>query len=281
MFGQGLQGFLGDSSVSGHQEGVQGFQNGDFSTQASPDRTQFQTDDASTDNAQALRYRLEFQGACGIDDDVLVDRSRRNVDRTRAGSQNHILGFDDFGGAVSLGDFDFLASQQFAVALDRSNAVGLEQGGNAAGQVLDDASLAANHRGDVHFDFAGGDTVDVEALFGFLVLPGAVQQRLGRNATHVQAGTAEGQFAFAVSVLLDTGSAQTELRGLDSSYVAARTCANHYHVEFLGHKRFLLASSHKLQAARRPASEVKPVACSLQLFFRCPAADEPGLPAGS
>lgn len=64
--------------------------------------------------------------------------------------------------------------------------------------------------------------MDVEAFFGFLVLPGAVQQRLGRNATHVQAGAAKGQFALTVSVLLDTGSAQTGCAALDGSYVAAK-----------------------------------------------------------
>ena len=149
---------------------------------------------------------MEFQGAGRIDDDVLINRSRWNVDRTRTWSQDHVFGFDDFNRAVWLGDFDFLASQQFAVALDRSNAVGLEQGGNAGGQAFDDVGFTANHRWDVHGDASVVDTVEREAVLGFVEFPGAVQQRLGRNAAHVQAGTAQGQFAFLVGVLFDAGS---------------------------------------------------------------------------
>ncbi|MNF82019.1 hypothetical protein D3C81_1641950 [compost metagenome] len=147
------------------------------------------------------------------------------------------------------------------MALDRSNAVGLEQGGNAAGQVLDDASLAANHRSDVHFDFASRDTVNVEAFFRFLVFPGTVEQRLGRNAAHVQAGAAQGLLAFSVGVLLDAGSGQTQLRRLDGSHVATRASTDHYYVKFLRHSKILFfAASVKPQASSQTA-----VTRSLQL----------------
>ncbi|MNG12242.1 hypothetical protein D3C84_958410 [compost metagenome] len=73
-----------------------------------------------------------------------------------------------------------------------------------------------------------------------MVLPGAVQQRLGRNATDVQAGTAEGDLALFVLVLLDAGGLQTELRRFDGGHIAARAGTDDYHVEFLGHNVFLL-----------------------------------------
>ncbi len=114
----------------------------------------------------------------------------------------------------------FLPASSLPWPWGRSNAVGLEQSGNATGQVLDDASLAANHRWRRPSSLsASGDTVDVEALFGFLVLPGAVQQRLGRNATHVQAGAAQGQLALGVSVYFRyRQSLQTKLGSLDGSH---------------------------------------------------------------
>ncbi|MNF62684.1 hypothetical protein D3C84_443680 [compost metagenome] len=208
-----------------------------MSTQARPYRTQFQADNAGTDNAQALRHGLEFQGAGGVDDDFLVDRSWRDVDRARTGCQDHVFGFDHFDSAVRLGDFDFLAGQQLAVALDRSDAVGLEQGGDAAGQVFHDVGLATDHGRYIHGHACVADTVDFEAVFGFVEFPGAVQQRLGRNATDVQAGTAQGQLALSIGVFLDASGRQTELSCLDSCYIAARARTDHYYVKFLRHSK--------------------------------------------
>ena len=211
--------------------------------QARPDRTQFQADDASADHTQALGHCLEFKGAGGIHDHVLVDRSRWNVDRTRTWSQDHVFGFDHFDRAVRLGDFDLLAGQQLAVALDRSDAIGLEQGGDTAGQAFDDVGLAADHGRYVHAHAGVADTVDGKAVLGLVEFPGTVQQSLGRNATDVQASTAEGQLALLVGVLLDAGSRQTKLCGLDGGNITTWARTNHYHVEFLSHKRFLLAAS--------------------------------------
>ncbi|MNP18380.1 hypothetical protein D3C76_1108630 [compost metagenome] len=126
------------------------------------------------------------------------------------------------------------------MAFQQGHAVGLEQGGHAAGQVLDDGVLAANHRRDVDADALGFDAVDFEAFVSLMVLVGAVQQRLGRNAADVQAGAAQSGLAFLVLVLLDAGGLETELGCLDGGNVAAGARTNHYHVEFLGHNSFLL-----------------------------------------
>ena len=64
-----------------------------------------------------------------IDDDFLVNRRWRNVDRTRTRSQDHMIRFNDFDSAIGCGQFNFLAGQQFAVALQRGHAVGFEQAG--------------------------------------------------------------------------------------------------------------------------------------------------------
>src|SRR5690606_27468682 len=217
-------------------------QNSDLSAQTRPYRTQFQADHASADNAQTLWNLLGLQGTGGVDDDFLIDRSRRNVDRTRTRSQDHVVRFDDFNGAISGGQFHFLAGQQFAVALQGGHAIGLEQAGNAAGQAFDDGGLATHHGWNVHGHVGSRDAVDRETILGFVEFPGAVQQRLGRNATYVQASTAEGQFALLVLIFLDAGSLETKLRGLDGGYITARASANHYQVEFLGHNKEFLFS---------------------------------------
>ncbi len=108
LLGQGFQRFFGHCGVGSQQERVQGFQHGHFGTQAGPDRTQLQADHAGADCAQTLRHSLEFQGAGRIDDHVLVNRGRWNVDWTRTWRQDHVFGFDDFYRTVWLGDFNFL-----------------------------------------------------------------------------------------------------------------------------------------------------------------------------
>src|SRR5690606_32730058 len=240
LLAEDLQGFLGDLLVGGGEELVHGLQHGHFGTQTGPDRTQLQTDDAGADHAQLLRHGLEFQGASGVDDHILVDRGRRDVHRAGTGGEDHVLGLDDLGLAVQAGDFNLLAGQQLAVAFQQGDAVGLEQAGDAAGQVLDDGVLARDHLRHIEGDALGLGAVHFEAFVGLMVLVGAVQQRLRRNAADVQAGAAEGDLAVLVLVLLDAGGLQAELRRLDGGHVAPWARANHYHVEFLGHNSFLL-----------------------------------------
>ncbi|MCY1177833.1 hypothetical protein D9M73_181570 [compost metagenome] len=180
---------------------------------------------------------MEFQSASRIDDHILVNRSWRNVDRTRTWCQDDVFGFDDFYRAIRLGDFDFLAGQQLAVTLDGGHTVGFEQGRNAGGQAFDDVGFTADHRWHVHGHASVIDTVDRETVLGFVEFPRTVQQGLGWNAADVQAGTAQSQFAFLVGVLLDAGGRKTQLGGLDGSHVAARARADHYYVKFLRHSK--------------------------------------------
>ena len=126
------------------------------------------------------------------------------------------------------------------MAFEGGHAVGLEQGSDAAGQVLDDVGLARNHRRNVDGDALGFDTMDFEGLFGLMVLVGAVQQRLGRDAANVQAGTAERHLAFLADVLLDAGGLQAQLGSADGGNVTAGAGTNHYHVEFLAHISILI-----------------------------------------
>ncbi|MNN17896.1 hypothetical protein D3C81_1310930 [compost metagenome] len=143
------------------------------------------------------------------------------------------------------------------MTLDRGHTVGFEQGRNAGGQAFDDVGFTADHRWHVHGHASVIDTVDRETVLGFVEFPRAVQQGLGWNAADVQASTAQSQFAFLVGVLLDAGSAEAQLSGLDGSHVTARARADHYYVKFLRHVKEssfsfkLQAISHKLEAPTR------------------------------
>src|SRR5690606_32063089 len=191
LLGQYLEGFLGDLLIGSRQELVHRFDDGHFGTEACPDRTQFETDDTRADDAQASRNALEIQRTGGVDDDLLIDRRRRNIHRLGAGSQDDVLGGQRLGAAIELGDFHLLAGQQLAVAFENGHAIGLQQRRNAAGEVLNDLVLARDHGRHVHLDIAGANAMDVEALVGFVELVGAVEQRLGGDATHVQASAAQ------------------------------------------------------------------------------------------
>src|SRR5690606_10098264 len=127
LLGKHLEGFLGNLLIGSRQELVHCLNNGNFGTQARPYRAEFEANDTCTDHAQTRRNGLEVQCTSGIDDDLLIDRSRRNVDWLGAGCENDVRGRQGLSAAVELGDFDLLAGQQLAVAFENGHAVGLEQ----------------------------------------------------------------------------------------------------------------------------------------------------------
>src|SRR5690606_990589 len=235
LLGESLLGFLGNLIIGGRQELVHGFDDGHFRTQTGPLFRSFQADHARADHAQLGRSALEIQRTSGVDDDVLIDRSRRDVYWLRARGQDHVLGCQDFNTAVELGDFNLLARQQLAVTFEQGHAIALDQRRNTAGEVFDDYVLAADHRRYVHVDVTGGNAVNLEAFAGFMELVGAVQQRLGRNAAYVQAGATQGGLAFLALVLFDQSSLQTQLSSPNRSHIAARARTDYNDVEFLTH----------------------------------------------
>jgi len=62
-----------------------------------------------------------------------------------------------------------------------------------------------------------------------------IQQRLGRNAAHAQAGATEGRFAVLAQRSVDAGGLQTQLRGADGGVVTGRTGTDDDDVELFSH----------------------------------------------
>ncbi len=195
---------------------------------------------------------MEIQSSSRVDDHILIDWRRRDVHRGGTGGQDHVLGSQCLNIAVQTGHFDLLASEQLAVTFEDGHTVGLQQCRDTAGKVLNDLVLARNHGRNVHSHFASADAMDLEALMGFVELVGAVQQRLGRNATYVEAGAAKRGLTILALVLFDTRGLQTQLGCTNGGYIAARAGTDDDDVEFLAHYESSLkaAKSQKLQAAR-------------------------------
>jgi hypothetical protein len=70
-------------------------------------------------------------------------------------------------------------------------------------------------------------------------LLGRLQQRLGRNAAHVEAGAAERRLAILADEIVDAGGLQAKLRRADGGDIAGRAGADDDHVVVGGHGGFL------------------------------------------
>src|SRR5690606_5431866 len=84
--------FLGHVLVGGGEELRQRFQHGDVGTQAAPHRTHFQADDASPDDRQLFRHRVDVERADVVADDLVVYWNVRQMAGLGAGGDDHLLG---------------------------------------------------------------------------------------------------------------------------------------------------------------------------------------------
>jgi len=75
----------------------------------------------------------------------------------------------------------------------------------------------------------------VELVQHVLVLVRRVQQRLGRDAAHAQAGAAQGRLAVLAQRGVDAGGLQAQLRGADRGVVAGRAGTDDDDVELFAH----------------------------------------------
>src|SRR5690606_23215765 len=118
---------------------------GDFGTQAAPHAAQFQADHTGADDGQTLGHFGEVQGADVVDDVLAVELGKRQFDRIRTGGDDDVGALQlDFRTVVLL-DLDHVAGLQLAEAVVGGNLVGLEQHGDAAGELLHDSVLAGDH----------------------------------------------------------------------------------------------------------------------------------------
>ena len=128
------------------------------------------------------------------------------------------------------GNLHLALRQQSRATRDPLDAIGAEQCGDAVSQVANHLVLARHHGLEVERDVVGDDAVAHSALAQTAIKLGTLQQRLGRDAAGVKAGTTQGRRAGAVSPVIDTGSLHAELGTADRGHVAGRPPTDHDHV---------------------------------------------------
>jgi hypothetical protein len=102
-------------------------------------------------------------------------------------------------------DLNAILCEQLAAPFEARDAARLEQGLDARSELLDDAALARLHGLDVDADTGDVDAVNCELRVGAVIELRRLEQRLRRDAAHVQARAAEEALALFVLPIVDTG----------------------------------------------------------------------------
>ena len=226
---------LGDVRVGGGEELRQRLDHRDLGAEPAPYAAQLQADHAGADHAKALRHGVELQRTGVVDDVLAVEFRERQLDRHRTGSQDHVGGRDGLLAAVVAGDLDLVAFQQLAGAEVAGDLVGLEQLGHAAGELLDDLFLAPDEGLEVDLGILDGDAVHGKIVREVVELLGGIEQRLRRDAAHVEAGAAQRLLAILADKGVDAGRLQAQLRGADRGVVTGRASADDDDIVFFAH----------------------------------------------
>ena len=124
--------------------------------------------------------------------------------------------------AATLGKLhlDLAGTGNAALAFDVFNTVFLEQEFDALGQTVNGFVLLVQHGRKVNFDAGCLDAQLGKFCIGCFEKLGGMQQRLGRDAAHVEAGAAEG------CIFLDADSLHPELGCLNGSDIASGAGSN-------------------------------------------------------
>src|SRR5690554_4448551 len=236
LFLELLQRIFGNLLIDDRQEGILSFQDGHFRTQPGPDTAELKPDNTGTNNTKALGYFSELHCTFRIDNVVTVEGSRRDLNWLGATGQNDIVSFVGLGFTVFVGYLNLATGQQFAVAMNRCDTIGLEQATDATGQLFNDTRLTLHHFGNVDFNAFCHNTHGLVIVTGFLKFVSNFQQCLGWDAAHVQTGTAQ---HLALTVFrcpgFDTGSLQTQLSRFDSRNISTGASTNDNNVVLIGH----------------------------------------------
>ncbi len=217
--------FLGDLVIHAGQNPRQKLDHLDLGAKPRPDRAELEPDIAGADNDQLLRHFRKRQRTGGADDPGLVD-----LDPGKARCVASCCDQDPLGlvasGIRTVGHRHLAGTVDTGGALQARHLVLLEKEIDACCQAVDDLVLAPHHLRQVELDAAKFDSQLAKAAAGRIgIMLRRVQQRFRRDASHIQAGAAEGRAFF------NAGHAHAELCGADGGNVAARACANHDQVE--------------------------------------------------
>jgi len=158
------------------------------------------------------------------------------VTRLGASRDDNLLGQHLVGANLDLVQITLFADER-TMTVEQGDLVLLEQALDAGGQLGNDGVLATLHHRHVDRRLADLDALGFKAVTGFLEQMRGMQQRLGRNAANVQAGTAKTRFALRVGIRIGFAASggEAELGSADGGDIAAGSTADNEHVKLLGH----------------------------------------------
>ena len=228
MLGEDALGLLGHFAICARQDAIEVFHHGHFRTEAAPDGAEFEADDARADHDHALGHGLEGEAAGGGDDAILVDVDAHKRGGFRAGGDHDVLGFENLvaGGA---GDDDAARAVDAAGSVEHGHLVLLHDVGDASGETRNRVGLLFQHVVEVELEACHLDAEAGEILARRLVEFGGVKHCLGRDAAHVEAGSAQ------LVALLDEGDLQAQLSAARGAVVTAGAAADDDDVKSLAH----------------------------------------------
>ncbi|KIR13072.1 hypothetical protein PFLU4_58270 [Pseudomonas fluorescens] len=224
LFAQGsLQGLAG-LAIYPRADAIEVFDHGHLGTQAPPDRTQFEADDAGADHHQMSGHLTQGQGAGGVEDTLVIDGHAWQGRGFRAGGDDDVLGAEFGLGAIVACNGHLARPVDVAPAFDPVDLVLAKQKLDALGQAGHAFVLLLHHlrkvEGGADFNAQVGE---FRSRGGFVQFRG-MQQGLGGHAADVQAGAAQGGSAF------DTGGFQAQLPGPNRRVIPAGSAAQNDHV---------------------------------------------------
>src|SRR6185503_1791193 len=121
--------------------------------------------------------------------------------------------------------------------------------------------------GHVDLGILDADTVRRQVVREVPELARGIQQRLGRDAAHVEAGAAQCLLAVLAGEGVDAGGLQAQLRGADRGHIAGRAGADDDDVEFVAHERSFMRRAGARRWSEygpwRRKSNPKPVASTI------------------
>ena len=160
-------------------------------------------------------------GGGGGDDALLVNFNPRKAGGLGAGGDDRVRGLQNLGAAVVLDDLHGVRVPEASVSVDHGDLVLVHQVLHPGAGLRHDFVLAAAHLLPVDPQPGHLDAVLGEIRLGGVEMLGGVEQRLGGDATHVEAGAAER------GITLDQRGLQAKLRTADRGDIAAGAGANY------------------------------------------------------
>ena len=204
----------GDVGVLERQDTVQQLDHGDLGAEAGEDRGELHPHRPSAQHQQARRDLLEIEDVVRVDDPVAVGGDERQVAAPGPGCQDDVLRLTLFDRAVGFRDLDRVVARQPCGALHPRDLVLSEEVLDALGALGHDLGLVLMGRLEVERDLPAHDA-EPGSVPRLLEQVRGVQQRLGRDASAMEAGPAE------EGVLLDDADVEAELPRPDPGHVAA------------------------------------------------------------